>query len=340
MSDVPLFVTVDDYESVARERLSSDVFDFYAGGAGDEWTLAENVRSFDRWRLRPRYLRGAGEPDLSTTILGTPVALPVLVAPWAYQGLAHPDGERATARAAATAGTIMVVSSTTIDFLEDVATSSDAPKWWQLYIFEDRGVTEEMLARVVASGYEAICLTVDLPVFGLRHRDTRNGFVPPIGAPTSRLRYDPTLSWDDVGWIRERTPGVPFVVKGVLTAEDAGLAVNAGADAIIVSNHGGRQLDWSPAGLTALPEVVDAVAGRVPVLMDGGVRRGTDVLKALALGAEAVLVGRPLVWGLAVDGEAGVTDVFRILRAEFENAMTLTGCRTVGEITPALVAPV
>ena len=340
MEDEPRFVTVDDYESVARERLPADVFDFYAGGAGDEWTLAENVRSFDRWRLRPRYMRGAGEPDLSTTILGTPVALPVLVAPWAYQGLAHPDGERATARAAATAGTIMVVSSTTIDFLEDVATSTDAPKWWQLYIFEDRGVTEEMLARVVASKFQAICLTIDLPVFGLRHRDTRNGFVPPIGAPTSRLRYDPTLSWDDVGWIRERTPGVPFVVKGVLTAEDAGLAVNAGADAIIVSNHGGRQLDWSPAGLTALPEVVDAVAGRVPVLMDGGVRRGTDVLKALALGAAAVLVGRPLVWGLAVNGEAGVTDVFRILRAEFENAMTLTGCRTVGEITPALVAPV
>jgi 4-hydroxymandelate oxidase len=339
MEDAPRFVTVDDYESAARERLPADVFDFYAGGAGDEWTLAENVRSFDRWRLRPRYLRGAGEPDLSTTILGTSVAFPVLVAPWAYQGLAHPDGARATARAAATADTIMVVSSTTIDFLEEVATASAAPKWWQLYIFEDRGVTEQMLSRVVASGYEAICLTIDLPVFGLRHRDTRNGFVPPIGAPTSRLRYDPTLSWDDVGWIRERTPGVPLVVKGVLTAEDAELAVNAGVDAIIVSNHGGRQLDRSPAGLTALPEVVDAVAGRVPVLMDGGVRRGTDVLTALALGAAAVLVGRPLVWGLAVDGEAGVTDVFRILRAEFENAMTLTGCRTVGEITPALVTP-
>jgi 4-hydroxymandelate oxidase len=285
-------------------------------------------------------LRGAGEPDPSTSILGTPVAFPVLVAPWAYQGLAHPDGEQATARAAATSGTIMVVSSTTIDFLEDVATSTDGPKWWQLYVFEDRSVTEDMLARVVASRYEAICLTIDLPVFGLRHRDTRNGFVPPIGAPTSRLRYDPTLSWDDVVWIRERSPGLPFLVKGVLTAEDAKLAVSAGADAIVVSNHGGRQLDWSPAGITALPEVVDAVAGRVPVLMDGGVRRGTDVLKALALGAAAVLVGRPLVWGLAVDGEAGVAGVLRILRAEFENAMTLTGCRTVAEITPALVAPV
>ena len=340
MAEIPRFVTVDDYESIARERLPADVFDFYAGGAGDEWTLAENVRAFDRWRLRPRFLRGAGEPDPSTSILGTPVAFPVLVAPLAYQGLAHPDGEQATARAAATSGTIMVVSSTTIDFLEDVATSTDGPKWWQLYIFEDRSVTEDMLARVVASRYEAICLTIDLPVFGLRHRDTRNGFVPPIGAPTSRLRYDPTLSWDDVVWIRERSPGLPLLVKGVLTAEDAKLAVNAGADAIVVSNHGGRQLDWSPAGITALPEVVDAVAGRVPVLMDGGVRRGTDVLKALALGAAAVLVGRPIVWGLAVDGEAGVAGALRILRAEFENAMTLTGCRTVAEITPALVAPV
>ena len=234
----------------------------------------------------------------------------------------------------------MVVSSTTIDFLEDVATSSDGPKWWQLYIFEDRGVTQEMLARVVASGYEAICLTIDLPVFGLRHRDTRNGFWPPIGSPTSKLRYESGLSWDDVAWIRERAPGVPFVMKGVLTAEDAELAVNAGVDAIIVSNHGGRQLDRSPAGLTALPEVVDAVAGRVPVLMDGGVRRGTDVLTAIALGAAAVLVGRPLVWGLAVDGEDGVANVLNLLRAEFENVMTLTGCRSVGEITRALVAPV
>ncbi len=339
MDGAPRFVTLDDYESVARERLPQDVYDFYAGGSGDEWTLEENRRSFDRWRLRPRFLRGSGEPDPSTTILGTPVAFPVLVAPWAYQGLAHPDGELATTRAAAAAATIMVVSSTTIDFLEDVATSSTGPKWWQLYVFQDRDVTEKMLARVVASGYEAICLTIDLPVFGLRHRDTRNGFVPPIGAPSSKLRYDPTLSWDDVAWIRERTPDLPFVVKGVLTAEDAELAVNAGVDAIIVSNHGGRQLDWSPAGLVALPEVVDAVAGRVPVLMDGGVRRGTDVLKALALGAAAVLVARPTAWGLAVDGEAGVADVLRILRAEFENAMALTGCRTVEEITSALVAP-
>ncbi|MGZ6545731.1 MAG: alpha-hydroxy acid oxidase [Actinomycetota bacterium] len=338
MDDAPRFVTVDDYEPAARERLTPDVYDFVAGGAGDEWTLAENRRSFDRWMLRPRFLRDAGTPDPSTTLLGTPVSFPALVAPWAYQWMVHPDGERATARAAAAAGSIMVVSSTTIDSLEDVAAASTAPKWWQLYIFEDRGETTEMLARVAAAGFAAICFTVDLPVFGLRHRDTRNRFVPPI-SPTSRRRYDPATTWDDIAWIRDRAPGLPIVVKGILTAEDAELAVAGGVDGIVVSNHGGRQLDGSPAGLWALPEVVDAVGGRVPVIVDGGVRRGTDVLKALALGAVAVMVGRPMAWGLAVDGESGVADVLRILRAEFENAMTLTGCRTVGEISGALVSP-
>jgi 4-hydroxymandelate oxidase len=339
MGEVPRFVTVDDYELVARERLPSDVYDFYAGGAGDEWTLAENRRAFDRWNLRPRILRGTGRPDPSTSILGTPVSFPVLVAPWAYQSMAHPEAERATARAAAAAGTIMVVSSTAIDVVEDVAAASDAPKWWQLYVFQDRGSTTDMLARVVDSHFDAICLTVDLPVFGLRHRDTRHGFEPPIGGPSSRLPYDALLSWDDIAWVRERTPGLPLVLKGIMTAEDAALAVTAGVDGIVVSNHGGRQLDSSPAGLTALPEVADAVAGRLPVLVDGGIRRGTDVVKALALGADAVLVGRPLIWGLAVDGEEGVTEVLGIFRAELENAMALCGCRTVEEITSALVRP-
>jgi 4-hydroxymandelate oxidase len=340
MADHATFVTVDDYESAARERLPSDVYEFYAGGAGDEWTLGENRRAFERWTLRPRVLRGSGEPDTSPSVLGTPVSFPVLVAPWAYQSMAHPDGERATARAAADAGTIMVVSSTAIDVLEEVATSSDATKWWQLYVFEDRGATTDMLARVVEAKYAAICLTVDLPVFGLRHREARHGFTPPIGSRSTRLPYDAMLSWDDIGWVRERTPGLPLLVKGILTAEDAELAVAAGVDGIVVSNHGGRQLDGSRAGLTALPEVVEAVATRVPVLMDGGVRRGIDVLKALALGARAVMVARPLVWGLTVGGVDGVFDVLRILRDEFENAMALSGCRSVGEISPALVAPV
>jgi 4-hydroxymandelate oxidase len=333
------FVTVDDYESPAREKLPPDVWDYYAGGAGDEWTLRENVRAFERWMLRPRFLRLDREPDPSTTVLGTPVAFPVLVAPWAYQGLAHPDGERATARAAAAAGTVMVVSSTTEGFLEEVAEASDGPKWWQLYLFTDRARNEEMLARVVASGFRAICWTVDFPVAGLRHRDARSGFEMPIGMPWQDLTYAPDLGWDDLAWIRERAPGLPIVVKGLLVAEDAELAVQAGADGIVVSNHGGRQLDSSPSGLEALPEVVAQVAGRIPVLMDGGIRRGTDVLKALALGAQAVLIGRPTVWGLATAGEDGVTHVLRILRDEFDNAMALTGCRSVEEIGPSLVTP-
>ena len=336
---VPEFVTVDDYEPVARERLPRDVYDYYAGGAGDEWTLAENRRAFERWILRPRFLRAAGTPDASSEIIGTPVRAPILVAPWAYQRLAHPDGEIATARAAAREGTVMVVSTTTVDYLEDVAAASAGPKWWQLYVFEDRAYTAEMLHRVAAAGFGAIVWTVDFPVNGLRDRDTRNGFVMPIGLSFDDLVYDPAIGWDDVAFIRDHAPATPLLVKGILTREDAELAVQAGVDGIVVSNHGGRQLDSSAAGISALPEVVEAVDGRVPVLMDGGVRRGTDVLKALALGAEAVLVGRPTTWGLAVAGEDGVSDVLRILREEFENAMALTGCRTVGEISPSLVAP-
>ena len=331
-------MTVDDYEPVARERLPHDLYDFLAGGAGDEWTLAENRRGFDRWILRPRFLRASGSPDTSSEILGTKVSLPILVAPWAYQRMVHPDGELATARAAARAGTVMVVSTTTIDYLEDVAAASAGPKWWQLYVFDDRARTAEMLARVVAAGFGAICWTVDFPANGLRHRDTRNGFVMPMGLSVNELVYDPALSWEDVAWVREHSQGLPLMVKGILTAEDAEMAVRAGLDGIIVSNHGGRQLDGAPSGIGALPEVVAAVDGRVPVLMDGGVRRGTDVVKAIALGASAVLVGRPLAWGLAADGEEGVFGVLCILREELENAMALTGCRTVEEITPSLVA--
>ncbi|MEX0989272.1 MAG: alpha-hydroxy acid oxidase [Actinomycetota bacterium] len=332
------FVTVDDYEAAARAVLQPELFDYYAGGAGDEWTLRENRAAWERWMLRPRFLVGVTERDLSTEVLGAPIAFPVLVAPWAYQWMAREEGEQATARAAAAAGTIMVVSSTTVEFLDEVANAAAAPKWFQLYVFTDRGKTEEMLDRVVAAGYEAICLTVDFPVAGLRHRDTRSGFHMPYGLPGDPLVYDPALSWDDVAWIRERT-ALPVVLKGILTGEDAALAVEAGAEGIVVSNHGGRQLDGVPAGLTVLPEIVDAVAGRIPVLVDGGVRRGTDVVKALALGARAVLVGRPAAWGLAVAGEEGVADVLRILRDEFDNAMALCGCRSVGEISRSHVAP-
>jgi 4-hydroxymandelate oxidase len=341
MEELPAFVTVDDFEAPARERLPADVFDYYAGGAGDEWTLRENRAAFERWILRPRMLRGIPyeDVDLSTELFGTPLSMPVLIAPWAYQSAAHADGERATARAAERAGTVMVVSTTTEAFLEDVAAASSGPKWWQLYVFTDRGVTGEVLRRAKAAGFGAIVLTVDFQDNGLRHRDTRSGFVMPIGLSTSDLQYDPAISWDDLPWIREQAPGLPLLLKGILTAEDAALAVDAGVDGIVVSNHGGRQLDGVAAGIAALPEVVDAVAGRIPVLMDGGVRRGTDIVKALALGAAAVLVGRPTAWGLTVNGEQGVVDVLEILRAELINTMLLCGCRSIADITPELVAP-
>ncbi len=332
-------LAIEDYEPLARERLPKEVFDFVAGGAGDEWTLDQNTQAFEGWILRPRVLRGVEEPDTATGILGVPLSMPVMIAPWAYQRMVHPDGELATARAAARAGTLMVVPTPAEGELEAIAAASDAPTWWQLYVFRDRGFTEAMLHRVADAGYGAVVFTVDLPVGGLRYRDRRNEFQVPQALRPSGGDYDPAIAWDDLAWIREHT-GLPVLVKGILTAEDARLALDEGADGIVVSNHGGRQLDGVLASVDALPEVAQAVAGRIPVLMDGGVRRGTDVLKARALGAAAVLVGRPVAWGLAVDGEDGVVSVLDILRDELRNAMTLTGCRAISEVTPDLVAHV
>ena len=331
-------VTVEDYEPLARERLPKDVYDFIAGGAGNEWTLRENLRAFERWVVRPRVLRGIAERELATEVLGVPLSLPVIVAPWGYQRLVHDDGELATARAAARAGTLVVVPNVAERSLEAIAAATNAPKWWQLYVFEDRAYTERLLRRVADAGYGAVVFTVDLPVGGTRDRDHRNEFQIPVDLWPVGGDYDPAIGWDDVGWIKAHT-GLPVIVKGILTPEDAHLAVDAGADGIVVSNHGGRQLDGAQAAITVLPEVVEIVAGRIPVLMDGGVRRGGDVLKAIALGAAAVLIGRPTAWGLAVDGDEGVFRVLEIFRAELDVAMALSGCRTVGEISSALVSP-
>lgn len=329
--------TIDDFEPLARERLPKEVYDFVAGGAGDEWTLRENTRAFDRWVIRPRVLRGVTEPDTATEVLDVPLSMPVAIAPWAYQRLLHPDGELATARAAARAGTLMIVSTPAERHLEAIAQTSAASRWFQLYVLRDRRASERMLHRAVEAGYGAIVYTVDLPVGGLRHRDFRNGFEIPRSMRARGGDYDPELRWEDLAWIKEHT-GLPILVKGILTHEDASLSVDAGADGIVVSNHGGRQLDGVAAGVDALPEVVQAVAGRIPVLMDGGVRRGTDVLKAVALGAAAVLIGKAAAWGLAVDGEEGVVRVLEILRGELENAMILTGCQAISDIAPELVA--
>jgi isopentenyl diphosphate isomerase/L-lactate dehydrogenase-like FMN-dependent dehydrogenase len=338
VSDVPRFVTLDDFEPEARAVLAPDVYDYFAGGAGEEWTMAENRRAFDRWVLRPRVLRGAAMPDPSVTVLGASLSFPVLVAPWAFQGLAHADGEVGTARAAAAEGSLMVVSSTAEAQLSEIAAASAGPKWWQLYVFTDRGRTRDMLQRAAANGYSAVMWTVDTPVLGVRHRDTRSGFELPVGVHGD-LVIDPSLTWDDLAWIREASGGLPVLVKGVLTAEDAREAVAQGVDGVVVSNHGGRQLDGSPATLDALPEVVAAVRGAVPVLVDGGVRRGSDVVKALALGASAVMIGRPAVWALAAGGSDGVALALRMLRNEVGNAMSIAGCRTVADIDGGLVAP-
>jgi isopentenyl diphosphate isomerase/L-lactate dehydrogenase-like FMN-dependent dehydrogenase len=333
----PEIVTIEDYERIARERLPAETWEYYAGGGGDEWTLAENRRAFDRWVIRPRMLVTKRERDLSIELLGENVSMPILVAPWAYQRLAHPEGEEATARAAARAGTIMAVSTTAAAHLEAVARASNATRWWQLYVFADRGATREMLGRAAAAGYRAVVMTTDFQEGGLRYGLIRSGWEPPVEMGYTDLAFDPEISWDDIAWVREQTGGLPIVLKGILTAEDARLAVDAGVDAIIVSNHGGRQLDHAPASISVLPEVIEAVEGRIPVLLDSGVRRGGDVFVALALGAAAVLVGRPLVWGLAARGEDGVLEVLEMLRAELDTVMALTGCNRIADITRAHV---
>jgi 4-hydroxymandelate oxidase len=340
-------LSLDDVERAAARRLDPAHVDYFAGGAGAERTLRSNVDAFARYALRPRVLRGVGRRDLGTELLGQPLSMPVLLAPTAFHRLAHPDGEVATARAAAAAQTVMVLSMAATQPVEAVAATG--VRWWfQLYVQPDRAFTERLVRRVEAAGCGALVVTVDSPVFGRRERDLRNGFLDlPAGLACENLRepaggtprpvaWDPDLTWDAIGWLRERT-GLPIVLKGILHPADAALAVEHGADGIVVSNHGGRQLDGAVAALEALPAVVDAVAGRLPVILDGGVRRGTDVVTALALGAAAVAIGRPAVWGLAVDGAAGVRLVLELLRDEVDQAMALCGADRPAALGPDLV---
>ncbi|MEX0675244.1 MAG: alpha-hydroxy acid oxidase [Gaiellaceae bacterium] len=348
-------VNVHDYERLAEEGLEPGAFGYYAGGAGDEWTLAENLAAFRRWVLRPRVLVDVGSVTTATTVLGTDVSMPILVAPTAFHRLAHPEGEQATARAAAAAGTIMCLSTLATAGAAEVAEAAPGgARWYQLYWHPDRGLTRAIVEEAAASGFSAIVLTVDLPVLGNRERDLRTGFTlsddlvpaftrtasytPEGGSEVLGWVVDPRLTWKDLEWLRSLSD-LPLLVKGVLTAEDAALAVEHGCEGVVVSNHGGRQLDGVPASLDALPEVVKAVGGRCEVLVDGGVRRGTDVAKALALGAQAVLVGRPVLWGLAHDGQAGVEHVLSLLRAETELALALIGCPSPADVTRAHVAP-
>lgn len=334
-------------------------FDYVASGAEDEVTLRENKAAFQRIKLRPRVLVDVSQQDLSTEVLGTKIDFPILLAPVALHRLAHDEGELATARAAAALNTIMVLSTTSTYNIEQVAQAADGPKWFQLYCYRDRGVTKQLVERAEAAGYNVLCVTVDAPRLGRREPDIRNQFHLPPGLSISNLEdvgfeqfpvdqkdsalaayaatmMDRSLNWADLAWLRSIT-SMPLAIKGILTAEDAELAVEHGASALIVSNHGGRQLDGVPAAIDALPDIVSAVNDRIEVLLDSGIRRGTDVLKALALGAKAVLIGRPYIWGLAIDGEAGVKRVLSMLREELELAMALAGCPTLADVNQNLV---
>jgi isopentenyl diphosphate isomerase/L-lactate dehydrogenase-like FMN-dependent dehydrogenase len=331
-------INVWDYEQLAEEKLDANALAYFAGGAGDEVTLRENVKAFERLKLRPRVLVDVGSVTTHTTVLGTGVALPVLIAPLAMQRMAHPDGELATARAAVSAGTIMCVSSAATTRPRELA-DTGCDRWFQVYVFADRALTLELVDEACASGYSALVLTVDTPFLGRRERDLRVDFKIPEGiTPISDLfarPFDTSLSWKDLEWLTGY--GLPVVVKGILTAEDARLACEHGAAAVVVSNHGGRQLDGVSASIEALEEVADAVAGRAEVLLDGGIRRGTDVLKALALGARAVLIGRAMLWALAANGEAGVRHVLELLREEIELGLALLGCASPDDVTRAHV---
>jgi isopentenyl diphosphate isomerase/L-lactate dehydrogenase-like FMN-dependent dehydrogenase len=344
-------VNVADYERLAEQRLDAGAYGYFAGGAGDEWTLRENVAAFNRWVLRPRMLVDVGTVTTASTVLGREVSFPVLVAPTALQRLAHTEGEAATARAAAEVGTIFCLS--TISSVSPAELAAAAPKgrrWFQLYWSRDREFTRSLVQTVAESGYEALVLTVDLPAGGRRERDLRTAFEVPEDVPLPNLPeplrgelqeaigwvVDPTITWRDLEWLASLTD-LPLLVKGILTAEDTELACGHGAGGIVVSNHGGRQLDGVSATLDALPEVLEAAGGRAEILLDGGVRRGTDVVKALALGARAVLVGRAALWGLAVDGEPGVRRLLELLRDEVALALTLLGCRSPDAVTRAHV---
>ena len=345
--------TVADFEPLARQRMSHIAYEYVSGGAGDELTLRDNVQAFDRLRLHPRVLIDVSQLDTRSTVLGQQLEFPILMAPTAYHRLVHAEGELASVRGAAKAGATMIASSFATTTIEDMSRAAAPPLWFQLYCVPDRGFTKELVQRAENAGCKALFVTVDTPVIGNRHRETRSGFALPSGLdranyrglagtasttshrPSEREIYsvvlDPTLTWKEIEWIRSFAR-VPVVIKGVLSPLDAARAASAGVAAIAVSNHGARNLDTVPATIDALPRIADAVKGELPLFLDGGIRRGTDVLKALALGASAVLVGRPCLYGLAAQGADGVAAVMTMLRTELEMAMALTGRRTLKEI--------
>ena len=370
---------VAEMRRLAQRTLPRPIFDFADGGAEDEWTLRRNESAFDDIQLLPRPLRGAAERDLSIELFGKKLSLPVMIGPTGLSGLLWPDAERSSARAAAKFGTAFCLSHGSVCTIEELAATNSAPRWMQVFVYRDRGLTREFTERAKACNYDALVLTIDNQMTGNRERDVRNGFtIPPRLGPAEiaamamkvgwafRMRrhlkritfanyvkpgesgemkaisvrlaqmLDPSLNWRDVDAIRQYWPG-PLILKGVLHPEEAREALSHGVDGLIVSNHGGRQLDGAASGIEALPAVVSAVAGRIPVLLDGGVRRGSDVLKALALGATACLIARPQLWGLAVAGEAGVTRVLELFRNEIDRDMALCGASRIADINAGLL---
>ncbi|HTD08342.1 MAG TPA: lactate 2-monooxygenase [Solirubrobacteraceae bacterium] len=360
----PQPLTAAALEERAREILSPEAFGYVAGGAGAELTMAANLRAFERWQILPRMLRDVSQRDLSTTVLGTSMPTPVMLAPVGVQSIVHPDGELAVGRAAAAKGLPFILSTAASHTLEDVAEAvGPASRWYQLYWPKDRDLAESFVARAGEAGYEAIVVTLDTWMLGWRPRDLQNAYLPflkgegvanyfsdPVfrgaleqspeedpGPAIGHWAYqfaNPTVTWNDLAWLREQTQ-LPIVLKGILRADDARRALDAGVDGLIVSNHGGRQVDGSIGALDALPAVREVVGRDFPLLFDSGIRTGADIFKALALGANAVCLGRPYMWGLAIDGQAGVEYVLRCLLAEFDLTLALSGYTEISQVGPA-----
>ncbi|MBA3462006.1 MAG: alpha-hydroxy-acid oxidizing protein [Deltaproteobacteria bacterium] len=350
-----------ELEAAAKVKLTQMAWDYYASGADDERCVRRNVEAYEAIRLHYRVLVDVARRELGTTVLGEKLSMPIAVAPTAFHRLAHPDGELASVRGAGDAGTLFILSTLSNTAVEQVVAAASGPVWFQLYVYRDRGATQALVQRVEAAGCRALVLTVDAPLLGRRERDVRNRFglppglgvenlhaagyapVPSAGGESGLAAYfadllDPGLTWDVLPWLRSITK-LPIIVKGIVRADDAVRAIAGGAAGVVVSNHGGRQLDASPATIDVLPRIADAVAGRAEILLDGGVRRGADVIKAIALGARAVLVGRPVLWGLASGGREGVAGALGMLRRELDLAMALCGCADVSAITRDLVVP-
>ena len=352
-------VNIADIELLAEKKLTKMAYDHYFGGANDEVTLKENIEAYKKIFLKYRVLADVSIRNLSTSVLGQQISMPVVIAPTAFHKMSHPEGEVAVAKAAKSENTIMILSTLSNSDVEDVVNANKNFVWFQLYVYKDRIVTRELIKRVESAGVKALVLTVDAPVLGQRERDIRNGFYLPDGLTVSNLLpvskeifpekndsglanyvknfIDPSLSWKDIDWIRSVTE-LPLIIKGIGCKEDALKSVEYGADGIVVSNHGGRQLDTCRATINVLPEVAEIVNNKIEIYLDGGIRRGTDVIKALAFGAKAVLIGRPVIWGLAYDGENGVRKILDIFRNEIDLALALCGLNSVKNISKDIIA--